>query len=331
MYSELEDIEEKRYINILRESKDYKLLLEYETCKAYFNNIFMAKISKVLANLIQNTKYDKVSRIIPILVSPEIENIQLFELLKTSTKDGKIVYVPSPPPSIDMYYHIYNCVIEEFGVPLLEEISRQLQTKEIRRNRCVRVITDYFHDKTKKDAVIRWFLGEELSPSDKTTLGFEESIRMDDNSLEMLKLVGNFSQEVLLLYIDDLESSYENIGELAEIKFLESIKRLHHDVKQLVIIIICSKNLWPKILQLADESFNSILGPELEFYTLSQLKEFIKKVMEEYWVKNRVSPPSNPYFPLNEPLINIIIQKIKGDLRKFFKLYQETISKIISS
>jgi hypothetical protein len=119
-------------------------------------------------------------------------------------------------------------------------------------------------------------------------------------------------------------------GEVDEIKLLESVKRLHHDVKQLIIMIICAKKSWPKILNLADQSLSSILGPEIEFYNFSQLKVFITKAMDKYWLKSGIRPPINQYFPLNEKLINAFFEQTEGDIKNFLKLYVETISKIVS-
>lgn len=334
MYSELEDTEKSRYINILKKSTDYRELLSFENCNVYLTKTFNIKMSKVLTNFIQNTKYDKISRILPILVTSETEKIQLFDMVKSKIQNGKLVYVPSPPSpseSVGIFYHIYNCLIEEFGLDVLEDISTKIQTQKIRKTRCVRALIEYLHNDEKKDAVIRWFLGEKLSISEKMVLGFENDIETDDNSLEMIKLIGNFSNEVILLYFDDIELPYEKYGNDAERKLLESIKRLHYDVKQLIIIIVCSRKSWSKILNLADESFSSILGPEMEFYNFSQLKVFISKAMEQYWSKNSVKPPINHYFPLNGKLINVFFEQTKGDLRRFLKLYIEAIGKLISS
>lgn len=329
MYSELEDTEKERYLTILKKSDDYSGLLQYENCKAYLTKTSMIKINKTLSNLVQNTKYDKVSRILPIIVSSEIEKVQLFDLITTKSQESRLIYIPSPTENVGLYYHVYNCIIEELGLPLLEEISKRIQAQEIRRTRCVRALIDYYHDEKKRDAVIRWFLGEELSSNDKTILGFEETIGIDENALEMIKIIGNFSNEVIILYFDDIESPYEKYGDRAEISILELIKRLHHDVKQLIIIMACAKTAWSTILSLADDGFISILGPEQEFYDLSQLKMYIAKIMEDFWLENRVKPPSNKYFPLNDKLLNIIFEQSKGDIRRLLKLYIETINKFV--
>jgi hypothetical protein len=329
MYSELEDIEKTIYLNILKKSNDYRKQLEFEIFNVYQNKTSILKIKKSLTNFIQNTQYDKISRILPILVTSKSVKVDLFDLIKDEIQQGRLVYVPNPPASVSIFNHLYNCFIEEFGLNFLEEISKKIQTHP-KRNQCEKAFI-HLHNEKKKDLVIRWFLGEELSIQDKETLGFKNEIDTDENSFEMIKIIGNYSDKVILLYIDDIELPYEKYGESAEIKFLESLKRVHHDVKQLVIILICLKESWPKILKLADESFRSILGPEIEFYDLVQLKGLITKTMDNYWLKNGIKPPINQYFPLNEKLINTFFKKTEGDIKNFLKLCIETIDKIIAS
>ena len=314
MHSELQDMEKALYLNILKNSTYYKELFDFERCKEYLTKTSIIKISKTLINFIQSTKYDKVSRILPIITSPNIDKLEIFDTIKAKIPEARLIYVPSPPDFVGIFYHVYNCVIEELGVKYLEEVSKSIQAQNVKRTRCVNGLINYFHHKQKaKDNI----------------LDIENEVRAAENSLELIQLITKFSNEVIVLYFDDLELPYERFGGNTENKLLESIKRLHRDAQQLVIILVCSKNSWAKILNLASESFSSILGPEIEFYDTSQLRIFVKKAMEEYWIKNNISSPKNPYFPFNEGLIDIFFEKTKGNLRSFLKICIEIIRKII--
>ena len=314
MHSELQNTEKALYLNILKNSTYYKELFDFERCKEYLTKISIIKISKALINFIQSTKYDKVSRILPIITSPNIDKFEIFDTIKTKIPEARLIYVQSPPDFVGIFYHVYNCMIEELGIQYLEEISKSIQAQNIKRTRCVNGLINYFLN---------------IQEANESILDFENEIRAAENSLELIQLITKFSNKVIVLYFDDLELPYEKYGGKAESKLLESIKRLHHDANQLVIILVCSKNSWTKILNLAGESFNSILGPEIEFYDTSQLRIFVRKAMEEYWIKNSISPPKNPYFPFNEGLIDIFFEKTKGNLRSFLKICIEIIRKII--
>ncbi|TFG24942.1 MAG: hypothetical protein EU533_01630 [Promethearchaeota archaeon] len=329
MYSELEKTRNTQYLNILKEFPEYRTLFKFEKFNEAIAKTSIFRINTVLSNLIQNTKYDKITRPLPVLVSSEIESTQLFDILKAKVQDGRLIHVPSPPESVGIFYHVYNCLIEEFGLDVLEEISEKIQSQNLPKRGCVKAITEYLHDEDKKDAVIRWFLGEKLSIDEKNLLRLED-IEADDKSLEMIKLISNVSNEVLLLYFDDIELPYKQHGEHAEIKFLEALKRLQRDVKQLVILLICSRKLWPTILNLTDGAFSTILGPQMEFYDFSQIKVYIAQVMDGYWKNNGMNLPENKYFPFNEKLLDLFFEQSDGNIRKFLKIFITMLDKIVS-
>lgn len=330
MYSELEKTTKTQYLNILKEFPEYRTLFKFESFNEAIAKTSILRINKALSNFIQNTKYDKITRPLPVLVSSKNESNQFFDLLKAKVQDGRLIHVPSPPESVGIFYHVYNCLIEEFGLEILDKISEKIQPQNLPKRGCVKAITEYLHDEEKKDAVIRWFLGEELSIDEKNLLKIEDNIEADDKSLEMIKLISSVSNEVILLYFDDIELPFKQHGEHAEIKFLETLKRLQRDVKQLVMLLICSRKLWPTILNLADGAFSTILGPQMEFYDFSRIKLYIAQVMDGYWKNNGMNLPENKYFPFNEKLLDLFFEQSDGNIRKFLKIYITMIDKIVS-
>ena len=331
MYSGLEDAKESQYIKILREYlPEYKKLFNVEDFRDSLTKSCFLKIKNDLTNYIQNTKNDKISRMVPILISYKTEKIQLFDLIEEKIQDGHSLNIPIPPESIGIFYHIYTCLIEEFGLEILEEISKKIQTQNIRKGQCVKALTNYLHDKEKREVVIQWFLGEELSENEKDLLGFESSIQEDDKSLEMIRLIGETSNKVILLYFDDIELPLEKYGESTQRKLLEALKRLHRDVKQLIIILICPKKKWSTIKNLADESLTSILAPKLKFYDFFFVKALIAELNDDFWSKIGIIPPEEKYFPFNERLITYFYKISEGDIRKFLKLYIKMIDKLLS-
>ena len=331
MYSGLEDAKESQYIKILREYlPDYKKLFNEEDFREDLTKSSFPKIRDDLTKYIQKTKKDKNSRMVPISISYKTEKIQLFDLIEEQIQDVYLVNVPIPPESISIYYHVYTCLIEEFGLEILEEISKKIQTQNIREGQCVKALTNYLHDKEKREAVIQWFLGEELSENEKNLLGFESSIQTDDKSLEMIKLIGETTNKIIILYFDDIELPYEKYGASTQRKFLEALKRLHRDVNQLIIILICPKKMWSTTSSLADGSLRSILELELEFYGFSLIKASIVERNDVFWSKRGYPPPTNKYFPFNENLVTYFFEQSKGDIRNFLKVYKRMIDKLIS-
>ncbi|MEJ2251124.1 MAG: hypothetical protein P8Y97_15905, partial [Candidatus Lokiarchaeota archaeon] len=129
----------------------------------------------------------------------------------------------------------------------------------------------------------------------------------------------------------ELESPYRMLGEGAERKFLEVLKRLYNEVKGLVIITAVLKEIWPRVLEIADPPLRSRMEPEQELkpFSLNDLKIFYAKTMEVFWDDNNLNPPLYPLFPLNEKLLEMIYEKTKGNPRYSIKLCKKFIEKVV--
>lgn len=353
MYSELDDSEKNLYLRVLDKSSYYKSLLKFSNFQKQKSKVSLFHINEILLNLIKITKLDKTSRILPILASSEIEKTQFYALLKHKEEDCKIIYVPNPPPYVRIYFHVYNCIIEELGIKILEETSEKLLNKYIIKRKettlelglkeilqrgnkdflgkhfdCFKAMMIYKLDNKRKDLAKRWLLGADLTREDFEKLGIKSKVEEDVISFEMIKLISEFFDHIIVLYFDDIEMPYENYGERAEIKMLEALKRFHHDIKKLMIIVSSLKKSWNKILNVADQSFCSILEPEQDFFDLNGLKKFVQIAMDIYWVQNDLRPPINPYFPLNPKILGIYYKKTKGNIRNFLTICTNSIEKI---
>ncbi|MFW9897285.1 MAG: hypothetical protein ACFFD7_15890, partial [Candidatus Thorarchaeota archaeon] len=121
------------------------------------------------------------------------------------------------------------------------------------------------------------------------------------------------------------------LGEAAERKFLEILKRLYNEVKGLVITIAVLKEIWPRIIEIADAPLRSRMEPEQELkpFSLNDLKIFFSKSMETFWEDNNLNPPLYPLFPLNEKLIEMIFEKTQGNPRNSIKLCRRFIDKVV--
>ncbi|MGV9173317.1 MAG: hypothetical protein ACOC35_12260, partial [Promethearchaeia archaeon] len=270
--------------------------------------------------------------------------------------DWTIVYVPSPPASIRVLLHVYTCLIEEIGPEILEIVSEKLVEKwgggkkglfqkpkvedVIKKGirefpgvfaDCVKALVIYQLDKNRKALAERWLLGEDLEPEELDALGINSVIEEDDICLAMIKMITENLDRVIILYFDELESPYRMHGEEAEKKFLETLKRLYNEIKGLVIIIAILKEIWPRILEIADQPLRSRMEPEQELkpFSLNDLKIFFSKSMETFWDENNLNPPLYPLFPLNEKLIEKIYEKTNGNPRNSIKLCKRFIDKVV--
>ncbi|MFX0043213.1 MAG: hypothetical protein ACFE8L_09895 [Candidatus Hodarchaeota archaeon] len=267
-----------------------------------------------------------------------------------------IVYVPSPPASIRVLLHVYTCIIEECGPELLDIVSERLLEKwggkkgglfqkpkidEVIQKGirefpgvfadCVKAFVTYQLDKNKKALAERWLLGEDLEDEELSEIGINSVLEEDDTCLSMIKIITENLDRVLILYFDELESPYRMLGEVAERKFLEILKRLYNEVKGLVITIAVLKEIWPRIIEIADAPLRSRMEPEqdLKPFSLNDLKIFFSKSMEAFWEENNLNPPLYPLFPLNEKLLEMIYDKTQGNPRNSIKLCRRFIDKVV--
>ena len=285
----------------------------------------------------------------------EAEEIDTSQLEPT---DWTIIYIPSPPASIRVLLHVYTCIIEDVGPEILDIVSEKLvrekwggkkgglfqkpKIEEVIQKGirefpgvfadCVKALVTYQLDKSKKALAERWLLGEDLQPEELSELGINSVVEEDDVCLAMIKIITENLDRVLILYFDELESPYRMLGEVAERKFLEILKRLYNEVKGIVIIIAVLKEIWPRILEIADAPLRSRMEPEEELkpFSLNDLKIFFSKSMEAFWEDNNLNPPLYPLFPLNEKLIEIIYEKTQGNPRNSIKLCRRFIDKVVT-
>ncbi|MFX1410922.1 MAG: hypothetical protein ACFFA6_11245 [Promethearchaeota archaeon] len=281
---------------------------------------------------------------------------QELEVGQLEPVNWTIVYVPSPPASIRVLLHVYTCIIEECGPELLDIVSERLIEKwggkkaglfqkpkidEVIQKGirefpgvfadCVKAFVTYQLDKNKKALAERWLLGEDLEDEELSEIGINSVLEEDDTCLSMIKIITENLDRVLILYFDELESPYRMLGEVAERKFLEILKRLYNEVKGLVITIAVLKEIWPRIIEIADAPLRSRMEPEqdLKPFSLNDLKIFFSKSMEAFWEENNLNPPLYPLFPLNEKLLEMIYDKTQGNPRNSIKLCRRFIDKVV--
>jgi hypothetical protein len=144
-------------------------------------------------------------------------------------------------------------------------------------------------------------------------------IEDDDKSLEMIKLISKHTNNIYIFYFDDIDLPFKKHGNTAEIKIFESIKKLHQSIKNLIIVIISSKEAWTRIIE---------TELELKPFNLNEFKVFFLNSMEIYWEKCKLRAPKNLFFPLNENMLDIFFHETKGNPKQYLHLCIKFIEKV---
>jgi hypothetical protein len=272
-----------------------------------------------------------------------------------------IVYIPSPPSAVRMLFHIYTCLINEnlniidlvsktlvhkyggdkkkfgiFGKADIEEtISKATSDYPGVFADCVKTLITYGMISDEKDRkkifAKRWLIGEAVDEEELEELKIQSVIENDDVCLAMIKLIAQNLNKVIVLFFDEFESPYRTHGPEAEVKFLETLKRIYNEVKNLIIVAAILKDIWPRVMDVADAPFKSRMEPEVELkpFSFGDVKLWFAKVQDHFWSINNLPPPTDPLFPLNDNVLKVIFDRTHGNPRETIKLTRVFIDKII--
>ena len=259
--------------------------------------------------------------------------------------------------------HVYTCILDELNsdsdVPILKVVADRVVTRWGGKKKkklglfggqdleetiangireypgifsdCVKSLCIYSIDKERSGLAERWLLGEDLAESELDLLGINSVIESDDICLAMIKLICENAERTIVLYFDELESPYRMHGPEAEGKFLETIKTMYNNVKNMVIVLAVLKEIWPRILETTDQAMKSRMEQEreLQAFTFEDLLMYFARAMEYFWNSNNLNPPVYPLFPLNEAVLKVIFDKTDGNQRSIIKLIRLFVDKIV--
>jgi hypothetical protein len=283
----------------------------------------------------------------------------LSDLPEDVPKGWSIVYVPSPPAATRILLHVYTCLLDELSASVLKTVAEVLVDRwgGFKKKKlgifggqdledtiqtgireypgifadAVKCLCLFVLDKERSGLAERWLLGEDLDEEDLDKLGINSVIESDDICLAMIKLICENANKVIVLYFDELESPYRMHGPEAEQKFLETLKRIYNEIKNLVVIIAVLKEIWPRILEIADQALRSRMEQERELkpFSFDDLLLYFAKAMNFFWTQNNLNPPLSPVFPLNEDVLHVIYNKTDGNQRSIIKLIRIFVDKIL--
>ncbi|MGY5873064.1 MAG: hypothetical protein RTV72_12515 [Candidatus Thorarchaeota archaeon] len=307
------------------------------------------------------TMKDGTPRFQPILGGAGTGKTHLYWVLKDQENyfaAGKFlaVYVPSPPSPVRIPLHLHACLVDEAGEKLFEDAVDMLITKfgglkgvtheiydytyALERlitdypgisSDVVKVLLRYRLDPATQDLARRWLLGDALSNSEIERLGVRTILDEDDVTLATLKLLTEGSEVPIVLFVDEMEGPFNAYGEEGERHFLEVLKRIYNESKNVVIIASCLSEVWYRIYNVADGPTRSRMEPpvELALFSRDDIAVFIKESMVKYWTQQNVDAPPDALFPFDESLIDEAFTYSKGVPREAIKFLIPQLDSIL--
>ncbi len=307
------------------------------------------------------TMKDHTPRFQPILGGAGLGKTHLFWVLKEQENyfaAGKFlaVYVPSPPSPVRVPLHLHACIVDEAGDELFEQTVDMLITKFGGLRGVTHEIYDYTYalerllvdypgisadvvkallryrlDPASKDLARRWLLGDALSDEEIARLGVRTILEEDDVTMATLKLLAEGSEVPIVLFVDEMEGPYNTYGEEGERHFLEILKRLYNETKNVVIIASCLTEIWDRIYNIADAPTRSRMEAvvHLEPFDREDVDSFLRSTMEKYWAQQNVEPPPDPLFPFTEDDVSRAFEESNGVPREAIKYLIPRLDEIL--
>ena len=119
-------------------------------------------------------------------------------------------------------------------------------------------------DPATRDLARRWLFGDALSDADIERLGVRTILEEDDVTMATLKLLTEGSEVPIVLFVDEMEGPFNSYGEEGGRRFLEVLKRIYNESKNVVIIASCLLDIWERVYEIADGPMRSRMEPPVE-------------------------------------------------------------------
>ncbi|MEM2143360.1 MAG: hypothetical protein QXS20_09850 [Candidatus Thorarchaeota archaeon] len=290
--------------------------------------------------LIRLTRSDHAARFQPILGSAGMGKTHLYWVLKDHESDEKVgpystVYVPSPPSPIRVPLHFHACLADELGddlfskaaASLVSRYSRDIGPMDLARvvqravsdhagvaSDAVKVLLIYHLDEGRRVLARRWLLGDSLSQEELDELDVRMILEDDDVTLAAIRILTHGYDRPIVLFIDEMEGPFNTHGEVGERQFLEVLKRMYNECRNIVIVASCLTEIWPRIFQMADAPMRSRMEPPIPLrpFTRDDVRSFVEKSMMLYWTEQNMESPPDTIFPLTPDDIDEAFRHSKG-------------------
>ena len=307
------------------------------------------------------TMKDHTPRFQPILGTAGMGKTHLYWVIKEkedlfAAGNFLAVYVPSPPSPVRIPLHLHTCIVDVGGDELFEDAVDMLITKfggvkgvtyEIYdytyamerllvdypgiSSDAVKALLRYRLDPATHDLARRWLLGDALNEQELERLGIRTFLEEDDVTFAMLKILTEGSGRPIVLFIDEMEGPFNAYGEEAERHFLEVLKRLYNETKNVVIIASCLTEIWGRVYTIADGPMKSRMESPIHLRPFSKddVSAFVTETMSKFWQQQNIEPPPDSLFPYTDVDIDSAFRESEGNPREAIRYLIPRLDEIL--
>ncbi|MFO7836696.1 MAG: hypothetical protein R6V83_08575 [Candidatus Thorarchaeota archaeon] len=360
--NETESFDEEMYMEILRDDPPMKRYVSRGDTPDSVDIAGPHKAAdRAILRCIRFTIKDNTARFQPILGEAGMGKTHLFWSLKDKEsifagKEFLAVYVPSPPAPVRIPLHLHACLVDEAGERIFDETVDMLISKfggvrgvtheqydfDYAMERLlarypgisadvVKTLMRYRLDPGHRDLARRWLFGDAVGDEELEELGVRTVLEEDDVTVATLNLLMEGSERTIVFFIDETEGLYNTHGEEAERRFLEILKRIYNEGKNVVLVASCLTEVWDRIYEIADAPMQSRMEETVNLrpFTKDDLTSFVEKSMKQYWNEKNIDPPPNPIFPLDPDDIEESFNHSEGVPREAIKFIIPRLDSIL--
>jgi hypothetical protein len=347
-----ENFDSSMYLDIMREDPPLKRFVSRGDMRDDIDIPNPHKnVDRAIFRVVRFTMKDTTPRFQPILGTAGIGKTHMYWVLKDQEDyfaAGRFlaVYVPSPPSPVRVPLHFHACIVDEAGERLFEQAVDMLIMKFGGLKGVTHEVYDYTYalerllveypgisadvvkallrfrlDPAARDLARRWLFGDTMNDDDLNRLGVRSILEEDDVTMATIKLLAEGSDVPLLLFVDEMEGPYNTYGEAGERHFLEVLKRMYNESRNVVIVASCLSEVWERIYNLVDGPTRSRMEAPVELAPFSRedITAFVTETMARYWQLQNIESPPSPLFPFTEGDIDDAFQHSEGNPREAIK------------
>ncbi|OLS12693.1 MAG: hypothetical protein RBG13Loki_3706 [Promethearchaeota archaeon CR_4] len=203
---------------------------------------------------------------------------------------------------------------------------------------CIKAIIIFDLDPENRGLAERWIFGEPMDFAELQILGVERNMKEEDTVFAMMKLLMEAMEESLVLFLDELEKPFQTPGLSLEVEgiekhprnILEVIYKLINETSNMLAILSTNSNDWERVREHIPPQLMEKVGPNLTFrpFTLEEFKTLFTDILSKYWRDREIGIIQDPWYPLDERIIEEIFQKGKSNPRECLRILKKLFSAI---
>jgi hypothetical protein len=273
-----------------------------------------AHVEEAIVDVIKTVSRDRMPYILPVLGEAGYGKTHLYWALKKRHNDLNIVYITPPLKGYDrLIQHVYFSTVKNLGYGIFEKISENLEKAYGDLDKAMLHNPGYAADLIQvlkkiekpelRDLAVKYLCGTPVSKDELEVLCAREPVFREDVALQALKILTNNLEKPLVLFLDELEAPYLEGGEESQIRYLENVKRIFNECKNIVIIMACLTDIWSKIISMASSAAQGRTEKPkiLRRFTAKDITEFCQKVLSNFWTnKGITTQKKDSLYPLSE-------------------------------